>query len=49
MMTTILKSFDTFFIIAATSSSITLSLTAIVLIVVPISIATACGLSTGKK
>ena len=46
---TILKSFDTFVIIATTSSSITLSLTGIGLIVIPISTATACGLSIGNK
>ena len=48
-ITTILKSFDTFVIIATTSSSITLSLTGIGLIVIPISAATACGLSNGNK
>ena len=48
-ITTILKSFDTFVIIATTSSSITLSLTGIGLIVIRISTATACGLSIGKK
>ena len=48
-MTTILKSVDTIVIIATTSSSITLSLTRIVLIVIPMSTATACGLSTGNK
>ena len=48
-ITTILKPFDTFVIIAATSSSITLSLTGIGLIVIPISTATACGLSIGNK
>ena len=42
---TILRSFDTFVIIATTSSSITLSLTGIGLILQPISTATACGLS----
>ena len=36
-ITTILKSFDTFVIIATTSSSITLSLTGIGLIAIPIS------------
>ena len=45
---TILKSFDTS-IIAATSSSITLSLTGIGLIVLPITTASACGLSIGNK
>ena len=48
-ITTILKSFDTVVIIATTSSSITLSLTAIGLIAVPISTATLCGLSIGNK
>ena len=48
-ITTILKSFDTFVIIATTSSSITLSLTGIGLIAIPISTATACGLSIGNK
>ena len=46
---TILKSFDTFVISATTSSSITLSLTGVGLIVIPISTATACGWSIGKK
>ena len=48
-LTTILKSFDTFVIIATTSSSITLNLTGIGLIAIPISTATACGLSIGNK
>ena len=48
-ITTILKSFDTFVIIATTSSSITLSLTGIGLIAIPISTATACGLSIGNE
>ena len=48
-ITTILKSFDTFVVIATTSSSITLSLTGITLIAVPVSIVTACGLSIGDK
>ena len=48
-ITTILKSFDTFVIIATTSSSITLSLTGIGLIVITISTATACGLSIGNN
>ena len=48
-ITTILKSFDTFVIFAKTSSSITSSLTGIGLIVMPISTATACGLSIGDK
>ena len=46
---TILKTFDTFVFIATTSSSITLSVTGIGLIAIPISIATACGLSLGNK
>ena len=49
IITTLLKSFDTFVIIATTSSSITLSLTGIKLIVIPISTATACSLSIGNK
>ena len=48
-ITTILKSFDTFVIIATTSSSITLSLTGIGLIVIPTSPASACALSIGNK
>ena len=48
-ITTLLKSFDTFAIIATTVSSITLSLTGIGLIVIPISTASACGLSIGNK
>ena len=48
-ITTILKSFDTFVIIATTSSSITLSLTGICLIVIPISTASASALSIGNK
>ena len=44
-----MKSFDIFVIIATTSSSITLSLTGIGLIVIPISTATACGLSIGNE
>ena len=48
-ITTLLKSFDTFVIIATTSGSSTLSLTGIGLIVIPISTATACGLSIGDK
>ena len=47
-LTTILKSFDTFRIIAMTSSSITLSLTGIGLIAIPISTATTCGLPIGN-
>ena len=47
--TAILKSFDKFVIIAPASSSITLSLTGIGLIVIPITTASACGLSFGNK
>ena len=46
-LTTILKTSDTFAIIATTSSSITLSFTGIGSIAIPISTATACGLSIG--
>ena len=46
---TLLKLFDTFVIIATTSNSVTLSLTGIGLIVIPISTATVCGLSEGNK
>ena len=48
-ITTILKSFDTFVNIATTSSSITLSLTGIGLIVIPIPTASVCDLSIGNK
>ena len=48
-LTAILKSFDTFGIIATTSSSITLSLTGVGLIAIPISTATAWGLSIGNE
>ena len=48
-ITTILKSFDTFVIIATTSSSMTLSPKGIGLIALPTSTATACGLSIGNK
>ena len=48
-ITKILKSFDTFVIIASTSSSIPLSLTGVGLIAIPKSTATACGLSIGNK
>ena len=47
--TKILRSFDTFVIIATLSSSITLSLTGIGLIAIPKSTAAACGLSIGNK
>ena len=45
----ILKSFDTYVITATTSSSFALSLTGIGLIAIPVSTATACGLSIGNK
>ena len=48
-LTTKLKSFDTFVIIATTSSSTTLSLRGIGLIAIPVSTATGCGLSIGNK
>ena len=48
-LTTILKSLDTFAIIAKTSSFITLSLTGIGSIVTPITTTPACGLSVGNK
>ena len=48
-ITTILKSFDTFVIVATTSISFTLSLTGIGLIVIPISTTSSCALSIGKK
>ena len=48
-LTTILKSFDTIVILATTWTSITLSLTGIGLIVIPISTASACVLSIGNK
>ena len=48
-LTTILKSSDTFVIIATTSGSFKLSLTGTVLIVTPISTASACASSIGKK
>ena len=47
--TTIIKSFGTFSFIAKTSSSVTLSLTVIGQIAIPISTAIACGLSIGNK
>ena len=47
--TTILKSFDTFVNIATISSSISLSLTGISLIALPISIALTCALSIVNK
>ena len=48
-ITTILESFDRFVIIATTSSSITLSLTGIGLIVIPIPTVIACGSMISKK
>ena len=45
MLTTILKSVDTIVIIASTSCSLTLSLTGIGLMVLPISPGRACGLA----
>ena len=48
-ITTILKSFDTIVIIATTSTSITLSVTGIGLIAIPISTASACQLSITNK
>ena len=49
-LSTILKSFDTFVIMATTSSSITLSLTEVDLIVIPIRSDIVCGLTiTNKK
>ena len=48
-LTTTLKSFDTIVIIATKSSSITLRLTGKQLLAIPVSTATACGLSFGNK
>ena len=48
-LTAILKSFDTFVIIATTSSSITLSVTGFGWIVIPISTGISCGLSVSNK
>ena len=48
-ITTILKSFDTFVVIATTLGSFTLSLTGIGLIKIPMSTASACALSIGNK
>ena len=48
-ITTILKPFDTFFIIATTSTSITLSLTGFGLTVIPVSTESTCVLSIGSK
>ena len=48
-ITTILKSFDTFAIIATTSSSVTLSFTGIGLMAIPTSTSVACGLTISNK
>ena len=48
-LNTILESVDSIVIIGATSTSITLSITGIGLIVLPISAGIACGLSLGTK
>ena len=48
-LNTILESVDSIVIIAATSTSITLSITGFGLIVLPISAGIACGLSLGNK
>ena len=48
-LNTVLESVDSIVIIAATSTSITLSVTGIALIVLPISAGIACGLSLGNK
>ena len=48
-LNTVLESVDSIVIIAATSTSITLSITGIGLIVLPISAGIACALSLGKK
>ena len=48
-MNTVLESKDSIVIIAATSTSITLSITGIGLIVLPISAGIACGISLGNK
>ena len=49
LLTTILKSIDTFVINATIYTSITLSLTRIGLIVIPVSTGTACGLTFSNK
>ena len=49
MLTTNLKSFDTFVFVTSTSSSNTLSLTRIGWIVIPISTGIACGLMISSK
>ena len=49
ILNTVLESVDSIVIIATTSTSITLSITGIGLIVLPISAGIACGLSLGNK
>ena len=46
---TVLESVDSIIIIGATSTSITLSITGVALIILPISAGIACGLSLGNK
>ena len=48
-LNTVLESVDSMVIIAATSTSITLSITGVGLIILPISAGIACGLSLGNK
>ena len=48
-LNTILESVDSIVIIGATSTSITLSVTGVVLVVLPLSAGIACGLSLGNK
>ena len=48
-MNTVLESVDSIIIIGATSTSITLSITGVGLIILPISAGIACGLSLGNK
>ena len=48
-LNTVLESIDSIIIIAATSTSITLSITGIGLIVLPISAGNTCGISLGNK
>ena len=48
-LNTILESVDSIVIIGATSTSITLSITGVGLIILPISASIACGLSLGNK
>ena len=49
ILNTVLQSVDSVVIIGATSTSITLSITGIGLIILPISAGIACGLSLGNK